>query len=54
MIEFGWNCNHQPSECIKIFGGGSGSIVCGNGIIEEPEECDDGYRFPNDGCDEIC
>ncbi|MDF2379234.1 MAG: DUF4215 domain-containing protein [Candidatus Gracilibacteria bacterium] len=28
--------------------------VCGNGVVELPEECDDGGRFPGDGCDFFC
>lgn len=28
--------------------------VCGDGVIELPEECDDGGRDPGDGCDEFC
>gem|GEM_PF-2073831 len=28
--------------------------VCGDGIIDEGEECDDGNVVPSDGCDELC
>lgn len=28
--------------------------VCGNGIIEAPEECDDGNTLNGDGCSEEC
>lgn len=28
--------------------------VCGNGVVEEGEVCDDGNRLPNDGCDINC
>ncbi|MCB9506403.1 MAG: VWA domain-containing protein [Myxococcales bacterium] len=28
--------------------------VCGNGIVERGEACDDGNNFPNDGCNPIC
>jgi cysteine-rich repeat protein len=28
--------------------------VCGNGIVEEGEECDDGNNIPGDGCDPNC
>jgi cysteine-rich repeat protein len=28
--------------------------VCGNGEIEDGEECDDGNTIPGDGCDEFC
>lgn len=27
---------------------------CGDGIVEAPEECDDGNIIPGDGCDENC
>ena len=28
--------------------------LCGNGILEEDEECDDGNRIDGDGCDAYC
>jgi cysteine-rich repeat protein len=28
--------------------------VCGNGVLESPEECDDGGLDPGDGCDSLC
>jgi cysteine-rich repeat protein len=28
--------------------------VCGNGVIEPPETCDDGNVVPGDGCSHIC
>ncbi|MEM6996328.1 MAG: DUF4215 domain-containing protein [Myxococcota bacterium] len=28
--------------------------VCGNGVVEEGEECDDEDTSPNDGCNETC
>merc|ERR1712118_98881 len=28
--------------------------VCGNGVLEGNEECDDGNRKTNDGCDKEC
>lgn len=31
-------------------GGGLPAAVCGNGAIEDGEECDDGNDVPNDGC----
>ncbi|MCB9807798.1 DUF4215 domain-containing protein [Candidatus Peribacteria bacterium] len=30
------------------------SSVCGNGIVEPPEECDDSNRRDNDGCSTTC
>lgn len=36
--------------------GGTGDepAICGNGIVEPPEECDDGNRLNFDGCDWDC
>lgn len=28
--------------------------TCGDGVVDEGEECDDGNRAPNDGCNEQC
>ena len=28
--------------------------VCGDELVDAPEECDDGAREPGDGCDEFC
>lgn len=28
--------------------------VCGNGVVEPPETCDDGNVLPGDGCSEAC
>ena len=30
------------------------SLVCGNGVLEFPEECDDGNQRNGDGCDQDC
>lgn len=30
------------------------SPVCGNGVVEAGEQCDDGGTQPGDGCDELC
>jgi len=27
---------------------------CGNGVLEQGEECDDGNNLPGDGCDPVC
>ncbi|HZO11939.1 MAG TPA: DUF4215 domain-containing protein [Polyangiaceae bacterium] len=35
-------------------GGTGGSRVCGNTMIEPPEECDDGNTDPLDGCSALC
>jgi cysteine-rich repeat protein len=35
-------------------GAGGGPAVCGNGVIEGTEECDDGNLTSGDGCDNDC
>ena len=35
-------------------GSGGDGPACGNGILEPPEECDDGDTNNGDGCDENC
>ncbi|MDP1830211.1 MAG: lamin tail domain-containing protein [Archangium sp.] len=38
-----------------VTGGGGGTVqICGNGIPEAPEECDDMNQVPNDGCESDC
>lgn len=33
---------------------GGGGPVCGDGVAQSPERCDDGNTNPGDGCDENC
>jgi cysteine-rich repeat protein len=35
-------------------GGGPGGAVCGNGIVETGEQCDDGNTTSGDGCSSTC
>jgi cysteine-rich repeat protein len=35
-------------------GGAGGGAVCGDGILEPPEQCDDGNTISGDGCDPDC
>ena len=35
-------------------GGQGGEAVCGNSIIEQGEECDDGNLINGDGCSDLC
>jgi len=41
MVESGWSCTAQPSECERM---------CGNGMLDAPEECDDQNSDAGDGC----
>lgn len=44
-IETGWTCPTDGAACISD---------CGNGIMENDEECDDGNLVNYDGCDDSC
>ncbi|MDG2054324.1 MAG: M12 family metallo-peptidase, partial [Phycisphaerales bacterium] len=53
------NYDEDPNGCDNRFTTGSLTInfipgepqsVCGNGVVEDGEECDDGNNTPNDGC----
>ncbi len=33
---------------------GSGAPVCGNAVVEPPEQCDDGNQIDDDGCTNLC
>ncbi|MFC1609773.1 right-handed parallel beta-helix repeat-containing protein [Myxococcota bacterium] len=44
VIEPGWSCREEPSLCFE----------CGNGEVEQGEECDDGRLDNGDGCSEDC
>jgi cysteine-rich repeat protein len=39
---------------ILASGGGIAPVGCGNGILEPPEECDDGNTISGDGCSSFC
>ena len=39
---------------ILASGGGISPVHCGNGIVEPPEECDDGNTVSGDGCSSFC
>ena len=55
MIESGYKCLNGPAAgpCTS---GGSGSVVpvCGNGIVQGTELCDDGNTTSGDGCNSTC
>ena len=39
---------------ILASGGGIAPVLCGNGIVEPPEQCDDGNTANGDGCSSFC
>jgi len=39
---------------VLVLGVGASWAVCGNGILEEGEQCDDGNTINGDGCTEFC
>ena len=47
LVESGWSCVGEPSECSLL-------PVCGNGFIESGEACDDGNLTAGDGCSATC
>jgi cysteine-rich repeat protein len=49
-----WIRNGEPSEVVTIQPLKDKLPVCGNGVIEEPETCDDGNFRNNDGCSTLC
>jgi large repetitive protein len=54
-IEAGYQCSGEPSVCTLIDDPDPDpDPVCGNGIVEEGEECDDGNAAGGDGCSAFC
>ncbi|MEM9453913.1 MAG: DUF4215 domain-containing protein [Myxococcota bacterium] len=45
LVEEGFLCEGQPSECI---------VICGDGMIRGDEECDDDNVLGDDGCSAEC
>ena len=43
------NCTFNLSQC-----SGAPAEYCGNGVVDNGEECDDGNRSNNDDCSEFC
>ena len=44
-VDNGWVCRGVPSVC--TFGG---SMMCGDGIVNGIEQCDDNNGIVDDGC----
>lgn len=47
----GWNLD---DFCVMAAGTGPRPSVCGNGVVETGESCDDGNTTAGDGCSELC
>ena len=48
------NNNHQASQIESTGGPGIVSAMCGDGILDAGESCDDGNTAANDGCSNTC
>ena len=44
----------QDAGTSARFDSGGPATVCGNGIVEQGEDCDDGNRFDDDNCSNTC
>jgi uncharacterized repeat protein (TIGR01451 family) len=44
----------ETTELVLTVTGGTPGPICGNGLIEGAEECDDGGRVSGDGCSSAC
>ncbi len=51
-----WNAyNCDPNTCLRTGADHTApQAVCGNGIVEDGEDCDDRNVVPGDGCDQQC
>ena len=48
----GFQCNGSPSACFPT--GDGGPVLCGNGIVQTGESCDDKNTTNGDGCSSNC
>lgn len=51
QVEEGWDCIGSPSSCAPV---STTEPVCGDGVVEGDEACDDGNVASGDGCDALC
>ena len=52
--DFGFNAGAVTCQSCAIDFTGCRMSVCGDGMLEGPESCDDGNRVDGDGCDRRC
>ena len=50
----GVNTTRDTGNNPARFDTGGNSAMCGNGVVEAGEDCDDGNRFDDDGCNNQC
>ena len=50
LVEPGFACSTPGQACVQV----TTPAVCGNGIVESGETCDDGNSASNDGCSSTC
>lgn len=53
-VDAQWETNGQPSDLITIWPLRDPEPVCGNELLEQWEQCDDGNTTLGDGCDAMC
>ena len=52
--DFGFNGGEVVCDGCAIDISGCRNVVCGDGVVDAPEQCDDGGREDGDGCDRRC
>ncbi len=53
-VDNGCVCGWTDESCALVEVDVTASAVCGNGVVESGEECDDGNTMDGDGCDATC
>jgi fibro-slime domain-containing protein len=53
-IEPGWTCPTVDKPCVELDAARVEPAVCGDGVIESGETCDDGNTVSGDGCSSTC